>query len=203
MVGPVPTPGGLVVKYGSKIWPRAAGGMPQPSSITSSLIRSSLATTRSVVTDYGHYSQFPRFQKSRVVAKKDGKTCEKCNPKKEEKRPWTMDSGNWAIPGMRLVDKSGMPIDSFPQLQASASVNLSATRKILDGGKFSADVVFDQLKNGKLQAFDLPGMLTMSGTFILRESGDDDIRPEFPDYPDCIAQDLLLIPDAESFIRIF
>lgn len=33
-----------------------------------------LATTRSVVTDYGHYSQFPRFQKSRVVAKKDGKT---------------------------------------------------------------------------------------------------------------------------------
>jgi ribosome-associated toxin RatA of RatAB toxin-antitoxin module len=26
------------------------------------------------VTDYGHYSQFPRFQKSRVVAKKDGKT---------------------------------------------------------------------------------------------------------------------------------
>ncbi|HPO23443.1 MAG TPA: M28 family metallopeptidase [Arenimonas sp.] len=86
------------------------------------------------------------------------------NPKKEEKRPWSMDSGNWAIPGMRLVDKSGMPIDSFPQLQASASVNLSATRKILDGGKFSADVVFDQLKNGKLQAFDLPGMLTMSGT---------------------------------------
>jgi len=85
------------------------------------------------------------------------------NPKKEEKRPWSTDSGNWAVPGMRLLDKTGMPIDSFPQLQASASVSLSATRKILDGAKFPVDVIFDQLKNGKLQAFDLPGVLTMSG----------------------------------------
>ncbi len=85
------------------------------------------------------------------------------NPKKEEKRPWAMDSGNWSVPGMRLLDKDGLPIDSFPQLKASASISLSATRKILDGAKFPADVIFDQLKNSKLQAFDLPGMLTMSG----------------------------------------
>ncbi|MGH8499140.1 MAG: M28 family metallopeptidase, partial [Methylococcales bacterium] len=90
------------------------------------------------------------------------------NPKKEEERPWAMDSGNWAVPGMRLLDKNGMPIDSFPQLQASASVSLEATRKILDGAKFSADIVFDQLKNGKLQAFDLPGTLTISGNTQLR-----------------------------------
>ena len=90
------------------------------------------------------------------------------NPKKEEERPWAMDSGNWAIPGMRLLDKDGIPIDSFPQLQASASVSLEATRKILDGAKFSADVVFDQLKNGKLQAFDLPGTLTITGNTQLR-----------------------------------
>jgi ribosome-associated toxin RatA of RatAB toxin-antitoxin module len=37
-------------------------------------VQAPLATARSVATDYGHYSQFPRFQKSRVVAKKDGKT---------------------------------------------------------------------------------------------------------------------------------
>lgn len=86
------------------------------------------------------------------------------NPKREEERPWAMDSGNWAVPGMRLLDKTGMPIDSFPQLQASASVSLGATRKILDGAKFSADVLFDQLKHGKLQAFDLPGSLTMTGS---------------------------------------
>lgn len=90
------------------------------------------------------------------------------NPKKEEERPWAMDSGNWAVPGMRLLDKNGMPLDSFPQLQASASVSLEATRKILDGAKYSADVLFDQLKNGKLQAFDLPGTLTISGNTQLR-----------------------------------
>lgn len=90
------------------------------------------------------------------------------NPKKEEERPWAMDSGNWAIPAMRLLDKNGIPIDSFPQLQASASISLEATRKILDGAKFSADVVFDQLKNGKLQAFDLPGTLTITGNTQLR-----------------------------------
>lgn len=90
------------------------------------------------------------------------------NPKKEAKRPWSMDSGNWAVPGMRLVDKNGLPIDSFPQLQAIASINLAATRKIFDGAKFSADVVFDQLKNDKLVAFDLPGVLTMTGNTQLR-----------------------------------
>lgn len=90
------------------------------------------------------------------------------DPKKEAERPWAMDSGNWAVPGMRLLDKNGMPIDSFPQLQASASVSLEATRKILDGARFSADVVFDQLKNGKLQSFDLPGTLTIGGSTQLR-----------------------------------
>lgn len=89
-------------------------------------------------------------------------------PDKEAKRPWAMDAGNWSIPGMRLLDGNAMPIDSFPQLQASASVSLQATRKILDGAKYSADVLFDQLKNGKLQAFDLPGMMTMTGSTQLR-----------------------------------
>jgi len=90
------------------------------------------------------------------------------NPRKEEKRPWAMDSGNWVVPGMRLTDKTGMPIDSFPQIQATASVSLEATRKILDGAKYPADVLFDQLKNGKLQAFDLPGIMTMAGNTQLQ-----------------------------------
>ncbi len=90
------------------------------------------------------------------------------NPKKEAERPWAMDSGNWAVPGMRLLDKNQMPIDSFPQLQASASVSLEATRKIFDGAKYSADVLFDQLKQGSLKAFDLPGTMTIAGNTQLR-----------------------------------
>ncbi|MEO6171659.1 MAG: M28 family metallopeptidase [Arenimonas sp.] len=90
------------------------------------------------------------------------------DPESEARNPWTKNSGNWARPGMRLLGKDGLPIDSFPQLQASASINLDATRKFLGGAKFSADVLFDQLKNGKLHAFDLPGTLTMSGSTQLR-----------------------------------
>ena len=102
------------------------------------------------------------------------------NPKKEEERPWAMDSGNWAVPGMRLLDKNQMPIDSFPQLQASASVSLEATRKILDGAKYSADVLFDQLKQGKLKAFDLPGTLTMGGNTQLRTLQSSNVVAKLP-----------------------
>jgi Peptidase family M28 len=102
------------------------------------------------------------------------------NPEREQKRPWAMDSGNWVIPSMRLLDKNAMPIDSFPQLQAIASVNLEATRKILDGAKYSADVLFDQMKNGKLQAFDLPGMLTMSGKTQLRTLESQNVVAKLP-----------------------
>jgi hypothetical protein len=102
------------------------------------------------------------------------------NPEREQKRPWSMDSGNWAIASMRLLDKNAMPIDSFPQLQASASVNLEATRKILDGAKFSADVLFDQMKNGKLHAFDLPGTLTMSGNTQLRTLESQNVVAKLP-----------------------
>lgn len=90
------------------------------------------------------------------------------DPENEAKSPWTRGVANWMRPGMRLIDKNGMPIDSFPQLQAAASVNLDATRKILDGAKYSADVLFDQLKQGKLQAFDMQGVLNMTGNTQLR-----------------------------------
>lgn len=102
------------------------------------------------------------------------------NPKKERDRPWAMDSGNWAVPGMRLVDKNSLPIDSFPQLQATASVNLEATRKIFEGSKYSADVLFDQLKNGKLQAFDLPGTLSMTGNTQLRTLESRNVAAKLP-----------------------
>jgi hypothetical protein len=102
------------------------------------------------------------------------------NPKQENKRAWSMDSGNWAVPGMRLLDKNGMPIDAFPQLQASASVNLELTRKILSGAKYSADVVFDQLKNDKLKAFDLPGILTISGSTQLRTLESRNVLAKLP-----------------------
>ncbi|MGH8109572.1 MAG: M28 family metallopeptidase [Arenimonas sp.] len=90
------------------------------------------------------------------------------DPESEGRNPWAKGVTNWMRPGMRLLDKNGMPIDSFPLLQATANINLDATRKILDGEKFSADLLFDQLKNGKLQAFDMTGTMSMTGNTQLR-----------------------------------
>jgi hypothetical protein len=114
------------------------------------------------------------------------------NPEKEKKRPWLMDSPNWVVPGMRLLDKNGLPIDSFPQLQASASVSLEATRKILDGAKFTADVLFDQLKQGKLQSFDLPGTLTMTGSTQLSTLESRNVVAKLPGSDTALAKENLV-----------
>ncbi|MGH8104723.1 MAG: hypothetical protein ACREO2_00230, partial [Arenimonas sp.] len=40
------------------------------------------------------------------------------DPESEGRNPWAKGVTNWMRPGMRLLDKNGMPIDSFPLLQA-------------------------------------------------------------------------------------
>lgn len=102
------------------------------------------------------------------------------DPESEARNPWSKGSRNWMRPGMRLLDKNGAPIESFPQLQASASLNLPATRKLLEGAKFSADVIFDQIKKGKLQAFDLPGTLQMTGNTQLRTLESRNVAGKLP-----------------------
>lgn len=102
------------------------------------------------------------------------------NPEDEARYPWTKGTRNWTRPSMRLLDKNGVPLDSFPQLQASASINLPATRKLLEGAKFSADVMFDQMKKGKLQAFDLTGTLHMTGSTQLRTLESRNVAGKLP-----------------------
>ncbi len=102
------------------------------------------------------------------------------SPEDEARYPWKKGSRNWMRPGMRLLDKNSVPIDGFPQLQASASINIEATRKLLDGAKFSADVIFDQINKGKLQAFDLPGTLHMTGSTQLRTLESRNVAGKLP-----------------------
>jgi len=102
------------------------------------------------------------------------------SPDDEARYPWVKGTKNWMRPGMRLLDKNGLPLDSFPQLQASASISLPATRKLLEGAKFSADVMFDQMKKGKLQAFDLSGTLHMTGSTQLRTLESRNVAGKLP-----------------------
>lgn len=89
------------------------------------------------------------------------------NPADEAKYPWARGARNWRMPGMRLVDASGQPVDSWPELQATASLNVDGARRLLAGAPMPADEIFERREKGTLQSFDLPGEVTLAGATTL------------------------------------
>ncbi len=85
------------------------------------------------------------------------------NPKDEAKYPWARGARNWGMPGMRLLDAGGRPVDSWPQLQATASLSVDAARVLLEGAPMGADEIFERREAGTLQSFDLPGTVRLAG----------------------------------------
>lgn len=86
------------------------------------------------------------------------------NPVDEAKYPWARGSRNWAMPGMRLVGPDGQAVDSYPQLRATASLGVHAARRLFEGAGMDAEEVFARREAGTLEAFDLPGQATLSGS---------------------------------------
>lgn len=89
------------------------------------------------------------------------------NPIDEAKSPWARGAANWDRPGMRLVDKEGMPMDAFPKLRATASLSVAAARRLMEGAPMTADEIFARRETGTLQPFDLPGLATLKGASTL------------------------------------
>jgi hypothetical protein len=85
------------------------------------------------------------------------------SPEDEVRRPWAKEKVHWAEPGMRLLDKQGLVMDTFPKIRATASVNLDVTKKLLANPYVPVETIFRNLKNGKLSAFNLEGQLSLKG----------------------------------------
>ena len=85
------------------------------------------------------------------------------DPVREDKSPWARGARNWRRPAMRLRDADGRPVDSFPELRGSARLSVAAARRLFEGAPQSADEVYQRLADGRLQAFDLPGVARISG----------------------------------------
>jgi len=81
----------------------------------------------------------------------------------EARSPWARGSAGWRKPGMRLRGDDGKGIDTWPQLQAAASVPAAAAGLVFAGGPHTAQALFAQAKAGTLRAFDLPGTITLAG----------------------------------------
>ena len=67
------------------------------------------------------------------------------------------------MPGMRLLGADGQPVDSWPQLRATASLGVHAARRLFEGAEMDADEVFERREAGTLEAFDLPGQASLAG----------------------------------------
>jgi hypothetical protein len=80
----------------------------------------------------------------------------------EKQSPWTRTAGNWDRPGMRLRGDDGKGIDTWPQLRVTATVSAANADAVLGVGGRSAKQLFQDLRDGKLRAFELPGTLRIA-----------------------------------------
>jgi hypothetical protein len=69
---------------------------------------------------------------------------------------------------MRLRDAEDRPVDSFPELRATASLGAHTAERIFTGAAMTAQEVFARLERGELVAFDLPWTAVMAGQTRLR-----------------------------------
>ncbi len=90
------------------------------------------------------------------------------NPVDDAKYPWARGARNWEMPGMRLLDEAGAPLDSWPGLKATASLSVDGARRLLAGAPMPADEIFARREGGTLVSFDLPGRVTLAGATALQ-----------------------------------
>jgi hypothetical protein len=102
------------------------------------------------------------------------------DPENEAKSPWARGVANWARPQMRLRDVDGQPIDTQPQLVASASMSVAAAERLFAGAPMDATEVYRRLQAGELQAFDLPGIATLAGAAELVERVSHNVVAQLP-----------------------
>lgn len=80
----------------------------------------------------------------------------------QKKRPWARAASNWNRPGMRLRGSDGMGVDTWPQLKVAASVSAASADALLSANGRTAKGLFQELRDGKLRAFDLPGKVKLA-----------------------------------------
>ena len=80
----------------------------------------------------------------------------------EARHPWARAAEHMDRPAMRLRDADGRGIDTWPQLQATATVSAAAADLLFEGGELTAAQLFDAAREGRLRGFDLPGTLLLA-----------------------------------------
>ena len=76
-------------------------------------------------------------------------------PQTEQLLPWSRSVIGAELPGMRWLDRSGTPNDTFPQIKAGATLSVEGAQKLFAGEQTSWAQVLEQQKSGTLKPFAL------------------------------------------------
>ena len=80
----------------------------------------------------------------------------------EKQSPWARAAANWNRPSMRLRGPDGKGLDTFPQLRVTANVSSTSAAALLSGAGHDVARLFQDVRDGKLRAFELPGTVRLS-----------------------------------------
>lgn len=80
----------------------------------------------------------------------------------EKQSPWARTASNWNRPAMRLRGPDGKGLDTFPQLRVTAHASAASAAALLSVGGHDAAKLFQDLRDGKLRPFQLPGTVRLS-----------------------------------------
>lgn len=80
-------------------------------------------------------------------------------PVDEARGPWVRSVNQSRLPGMRWLDKDGVPNESYPQLELSATLSRSGADSLFADSPVPLARVFAQADSGHAQGFALPSRL--------------------------------------------
>jgi Zn-dependent M28 family amino/carboxypeptidase len=80
----------------------------------------------------------------------------------EARAPWAARSATWERAGLRLRDREGHALDTFPQLQVVAHVSAAAADLIFDGSGHTAAELAKAAQAGEVRGFVLPVTLALA-----------------------------------------
>lgn len=84
--------------------------------------------------------------------------------------PWERSVATSGAPQMRWLDEDGKPHNAFEQLKLRFRFNHEAADQLFEGAQLSFAEVLAAAEAGDPQAFELPGLLTLSATTGLRRT---------------------------------
>ena len=80
-------------------------------------------------------------------------------PVDEARGPWARNVNQSRLPGMRWLDPDGVPNESHPQLELTATLSRSGANALFADSPVPLDRVFADAEAGRAQGFDLPARM--------------------------------------------